>query len=57
MTTPSEGAKTAVPISFAMSRPRCIERSLVYGSVRMPKSDVTQPRAGQIEGVEASKLF
>ena len=37
-----------------MSRPWCILRSAVQGSSRVPKSDVTQPRAGQIDGVEAS---
>src|SRR5512140_160069 len=36
-----------------MSMPWCIFRSAVYGSMRVPKSEVTQPRVGQIDGVEA----
>ena len=38
-----------------MSRPACITRTAVYGSRRAPKSDVTQPRAGQMDGVEATR--
>src|SRR2546427_8767643 len=53
MTNPAAGALTGVLIGAEISNPLCIVSSPVKGDTRRPNPEETQPRTGQIEGVDA----
>src|SRR5712692_5866566 len=53
MTVPAAGALTGVLIGAEISSPPCIMSSPVNGDTRRPNPEETQPRTGQIDGVDA----